>query len=163
MHKRALVLSCSCLVLACSGTEATPAGLIAQVDLREQLSARALAIPSELDEHEASFEVCTVDDAPFDPVGLRIVWHSFAGDHDDAYIVDFSVFVTEPSKGAVVAVTSLDPASIMGGLSLEAGAPWVDVALVSVTCEREAFVMPKKYKQRLIDQLQIVADGRVLD
>jgi hypothetical protein len=163
MHTRALVLSCSCLVLACSGTEATPAGLIAQVDLRAQLSARGPSIPSELDEHEANFEVCAVDDAPFDPVGLRIVWHSFAGDHGDAYIVDYAVWLTEPSKGAVVAVTSPDPESNIGGLSLEVGAPWIDVALITVTCEREAFVAPRKYEQRLIDQLQIVADGRVLD
>jgi hypothetical protein len=135
--------------------------LIAEVDLRAHLSGQS--IPAELDEHEASFEVCEVDDAPFDPVGLRIVWHSFAGDDGGVYIVDYAVSVTEPSKGAVVGVKPVEPGSNIGGLSLEPGAPWVDVALVSVTCNREVLVFPKKYKQSLIDQLQIVADGRVLD
>ncbi|WP_106091417.1 hypothetical protein [Enhygromyxa salina] len=162
MRTRALVLACACLGLACSSTEATPAGLLAEVDLRGHLPEGAPPVPSELDEHAASFEVCFVDDAPFDPVGLQIVWHSYPGEGGDAYIVDYAVSLTEPSKGAVVTVVVPDePGSEIGSINLTPGAPWMEVALVVVRCEREVLVFPRKYKQSLLDQVQIVADGTV--
>ncbi|MCX4246568.1 hypothetical protein [Paraliomyxa miuraensis] len=153
------ILSCFVSLAACTQTDTTPAGPLGQFDLRSKLP-EGVTVPETLEEHEATLAVCDVKDDPFEPAGVHIVWHAFSLANGDAHVVDVSLSLVTPSERAQIS-TKGEPT--VGSINLEPGAPWVAVALLTIACQRKAFSFPRKYSQSLLDSIQIVADGRVLD
>lgn len=142
------------LLGACAESTATPAGPLPVLRLvRSGEAVRASAQP------QASWEslVPVCEAMPFRPAFVRFTWSSVKADRD-GWVSSVAATLVTPGDALVVnLVTDVD----VGGASLEAGAPWVDVANVQVNCERRAFRFPKKYEQQLSSLVQLKADGFV--
>lgn len=145
-----------CLVglAACAESTSTPAGPLPEFRLvRSGEAVSAAAQP--LGKWESLVPVC--DAMPFRPAFVRLSWSTVKAE-GSGWIDAVSAVLVTPGDALVVNVVSDVE---VGGASLEAGAPWVDVASVQVKCERETFRFPKKYEQKLSSLVQLKADGFV--
>ncbi|MGV3621147.1 MAG: hypothetical protein ACO1OB_10040 [Archangium sp.] len=150
---RKLTVSLLVLISACSESTSTPKGPLPTVRLMRSADGSASAQPAE--QWEALVPVC--DAMPFRPAFVRFRWATVK-DEGGVWISSVTAAVETPGDALVV---TLVPDVTVGGASLEAGAPWVDVADVQVKCERKAFRFPKSYEQSLSSLVQLKADGFV--
>lgn len=150
---RAVLLMVSLLCVGCDETKATGIGALSSFALARVAGPTppAGALPTTRWTMTAS--VCGA--SPFEPARVRVDWAASKVE-SDVFLTDLKLSVVEPSEGLVVTV---NPSVDIGGASLEAGAPWVDLATLAVHCERKTFRFPRQYEQRLRTLIQLKATG----
>lgn len=139
------------LLTACADTISTPVGPLPEMSLTRtgQRAPSGVGTPATF---VASTIVC--DAPPFSPAIVEVRWtaQAFGAEH---FLSAIGLSVTSPGENLAVSAAAVS----VGGASLEANAPWVDLADVTISCTRKAFRFPRTYEQSLKSLIQVRADG----
>ncbi|MCU0697208.1 MAG: hypothetical protein MUC96_11830 [Myxococcaceae bacterium] len=136
----------------CSQTSATPTGRLPTPGLVRR-AGQPTAPEGSAVRFETTLELCSA--APFPPARLGVSWASVQRG-SEAWLRDVRVDLLDAPEGLVV---ELAPTITLGGASLEPGAPWVDVAELTVSCSRRRFRFPRLFEQSLEGLVQLRASG----
>jgi hypothetical protein len=147
------LLGLGVVMVGCTQTVATPPGPLAPLAL-----VRTGRIPPGTAEttaarYQGHYEICA--QAPFQPAMVDISWTA-ARRGEEGWIVEAVAKLVEAPDGLVVTV---EPNVKVGGASLEANAPWVDLADLTLRCTRQRFRFPRYYEQSLLGLVQLKATG----
>lgn len=138
----------------CDSTVATPPGPLATV-MQERAGEAPPNDATVGETWSAVVAVCAVE--PFEPAKVKVTWHT-ATAGDQAWILKLSAELVESSSHLVVNAT---PTVQVAGKHLTPDAPWVDVAMLSVRCQRKQFKFPRQYEQSLQSMVQLDAQGEL--
>jgi hypothetical protein len=141
------------MVCGCAQSTATTPGPLGAVTLQRPPGSPAVPVDGTDLRFEATLDTCA--GPPFRPARVRVSWTAVTREAQ-SWIRGVDVVLLEAPDGLVV---ELHRAVDVGGAALEAGAPWIDVANLTLTCTRRQFRFPRQVEQTLKGLVQLKATG----